>query len=130
MRLESMSFEEVGRRSLVALFEQRVEETPDAVAIEAVSGRVTLSAWYGRSAALSECLQDFGSLAEQRILLWMTNEDALAFVAAFQALAGAGALIVALDDRSTAFEAQRIIDECGPKALLISRQVCLNLGSA
>jgi acyl-CoA synthetase (AMP-forming)/AMP-acid ligase II len=130
LRLEEVGFEQAGGMSLAALFERRVEETPDAPAIRAEFGQLTFAEWHRRVAAIAGILHDsLGSLAGERVLIWMSHNEVSSFVAAVQAMSGLAAVAVPVDDRSTAFEAQGLIRETDPKAILIGDQVIKNLGS-
>jgi acyl-CoA synthetase (AMP-forming)/AMP-acid ligase II len=124
-----MTFEQVGRHSLASLLELRAEETPDEIAIAAVSHTLSFGEWRRRSAGLATRLEAaFGDLRGERLVFWMTNEDAPEFACAMIAAASRGAIVVALDDRATASEVGRVLAECTPRAALLSPQVCANLG--
>jgi acyl-CoA synthetase (AMP-forming)/AMP-acid ligase II len=128
-RLDRLSFEDAGATSIPSLFNQRVEETPDAVAIRGILGELTFSEWHSRSGSLAQLIRDqLGRIEQERVLIWMSNDEATLFVSALQAVFNIGAVAVALDDRSTAVEAQGIIEETEPRAILLGRQVAQNLG--
>lgn len=110
------------------LFELRVAESPDRVAIRSVRGELTFGQWHARSAGVRQVLDGFGGLWGERVALWMTNDEAGAYVCAFHAVLTAAAVTVALDDRLAVAEAQRIFAEAEPRALLISALVASRLG--
>jgi acyl-CoA synthetase (AMP-forming)/AMP-acid ligase II len=129
--LERISFEQAGEMSLSGLLDIRAAETPDALAIRATDGQLTFAEWHQRTSAVAGFLQEhFGSLRGERVLLWMSSDDARNFVASLQAIYAHSAIVVALDDRFTAGEALRLIEGTDPRALLISRQVIENLGES
>ncbi|MQA91407.1 MAG: AMP-binding protein [Gemmatimonas sp.] len=129
MRLDRTTLEQAGGMSVAALLDQRVSETPDQVGVEATSAALTFADWGRGADAVAGWLRaELGELRGERILLWMSNDDATLFACALHASFKLGAIAVALDDRSTAAETKRIITETEPRAILASRQVAENLG--
>lgn len=129
MGVEKLDLQAAGELSIPALFEQRVLETPEKPAVCGPLGETTFSQWHSRATAIAALLDEsFGPLAGERVLIWMSNDEAHHFVCGLQAIFHLAAIGVALDDRSTAFEAQRIVRETEPRAILASRQILLNLG--
>ena len=111
------------------LFELRAEETPDVVAIRSLRGEMTFGEWRRRASTVRGLLAEhFGALRGERIALWMTNDDALIYVCAFQAVLDTAAITVALDDRFALKEARRLLREAEPRALLLSPPVSARLG--
>jgi acyl-CoA synthetase (AMP-forming)/AMP-acid ligase II len=128
MAVAETSFETASRMTVSELFEQRTAETPEALAVRTVLVELTFGEWRVRSASVRELLEDFGAVRGERVALWMTNDEAAAYVCALQAVLDAAAVSVALDDRLALPEARRILDEAEPRALLISRLVAARLG--
>lgn len=128
MAVAETSFETASRMTVSELFEQRTAETPEALAVRTVLVELTFGEWRARSASVRELLEDFGAVRGERVALWMTNDEAAAYVCALQAVLDAAAVSVALDDRLALPEARRILDEAEPRALLISRLVAARLG--
>jgi acyl-CoA synthetase (AMP-forming)/AMP-acid ligase II len=129
LKLDQLDLHQAATVSLPGLLARRVEQTPEARGIVSVRGEMTFAEWQRRASSISALLGDrFGSLARERFLLWMTNEDAGDFLAAMHALFIRRAIAVALDDRAVPAEARRIIDDTDPVALLLSSQVAKNLG--
>lgn len=129
MKLENLTFSDLGGMTLPVLFDQRVQETPDALALRSVVGQMTFGEWYAATTHLSSLLRDSSvPLAHRAALLWMSNEEALTFACALQTVVAAGATAIALDDREAVSEALRIIAEAEPSVLLIGGHVRRNLG--
>jgi acyl-CoA synthetase (AMP-forming)/AMP-acid ligase II len=129
MRLADMDLVGAGNVSLPTLLERRVNETPDIGGVITRLGRLTFLDWHARAAALSGFLGDhLGGLRGERILLWMSSDDARDCLIAMQAAFMSRAIVVCLDDRSPAAEGTRLIQEADPAALMISTQVAGNLG--
>jgi len=128
MAVAHTTFETASEMTAPELFEQRAAETPEALAVHAVLGELTFGEWRARSAGVRELLHDFGELRGERVALWMTNDEAAAYVCAFQAVVDAAAMSVALDDRLAVPEARRILLEAEPRALLVSKLVVARLG--
>lgn len=127
--LSESSFDAVSAMSAAELFDRRVQETPDSVAIRTVRGEMTFGEWRQRASSIRHLLADrFGTLTGERIVLWMTNDEALVYASALQAVIDAGAVTVALDDRLAVTEARRVMREAGARALLITPLVAQRLG--
>lgn len=129
MRTAETTFEQTSAMTVPALFDLRVEESPDAVAIRTVQDELTFGAWASRSQGIADLLYSvFGDLRGERIALWMTNDEAATYVCALQATFDLAAVAVSLDDRSAVPEARRIFLEAEPRALLLGPQVAARLG--
>lgn len=115
--------------SLPDLLDARVEETPQARGVISVRGELTFADWQLRAAAAAELIRRVvGDVRGERVLLWMTNDDALDFLAIAHACFSERAVTVGIDDRSTAAEVRRLIEETEPRALIVSTQVANNVG--
>lgn len=124
MSLNQIDLEQAAALSLPELLERRVEATPDATAMCGVRGELTFLAWRERAHALAAFIEDvMGTLKGERLLLWMGNDDALAFNVALHACFVGRAIAVMLDDRATAREVSQIAAETEPLALLVSGAV-------
>lgn len=129
MRTDQITLDQAGQMSVPQLFRARVEETPGKLAVHTVQGAMTFADWQRRSNGLSLHLRDtIGGLRGERVCLWMTNDEAANFVSGLQSIFDHGAVSVALDDRFSAPEAARILQESDAKALLIGPQVAERLG--
>jgi acyl-CoA synthetase (AMP-forming)/AMP-acid ligase II len=131
-RLEDIDFSAAQALTLPRLLQRRAEETPDAIAVRSVTGHLTFGAWARRANHLARILEEMGiapDLRGERVLIWMSNEDATQFVAAFQAILATGAIVVPLDDRMSALDVRRIIDQTEPQALVVSHAIYGNLGA-
>lgn len=129
MRMVDSTFEQVSDMTLPALFERRVEESPDVVAVHSVQGELTFGRWWTQSLAFADLLTSlFGDLRAERIALWMTNEEACTYVSALQATFELGAIAVSLDDRYAVPEAQRILRHAEPRVLVVGPQIAERLG--
>ncbi len=129
MTLSESSFDAVSAMSAAELFDRRVQETPGAAAIRTIQGEMTFGEWRQRAWSIRQLLADrFGALTGERIVLWMTNDEALAYASAFQAVIDAAAITVALDDRLAVAEARRVMREAEPRALLLTPLVAQRLG--
>jgi acyl-CoA synthetase (AMP-forming)/AMP-acid ligase II len=117
--------------SLPALLDARVEETDGSGRVISVRGELTYADWQLHAASVAEFLREhLDDLRGERVLLWMTNDDALDFLAVAHSCFLHSAIAVGLDDRSTAAEVRRLIDETEPRALILSSLVASNLGAA
>lgn len=131
MSLSLITLEQAGRTSLPRLLERRAEETPDRRALVTLRGELTFREWHEQASATAAVLADrLGDLEGERVLLWMGNDDARDFVVLLHALVSERAIVVAVDERSTAEETRRLLDETDPKGLLLSTTVAANLGPA
>jgi acyl-CoA synthetase (AMP-forming)/AMP-acid ligase II len=130
VRLEQTTLDQAGDLSLPDLLARRAEETPDARALIALNGELSFAEWELRATSTAALLAErLGDLHGERVLLWMGNDDALALTVVMQALFCERAIVVALDDRSTAVETLRIVGETDPKGLILSTTVAHNLGA-
>ena len=128
--LSDSNFDAVSTMSAAELFDRRVQETPGALAIRTVRGDMTFGEWRQRAWSIGQLLADrFATLTGERLILWMTNDEALVYVSALQAVIDAGAIIVALDDRLAVTEARRVIREADARALLLTPLVAQRLGA-
>ena len=129
MTLSQMTFEQVSELSASQMFDLRVEQTPDALAIRSVSEELTFAQWRVRAWSIRRLLEDhLGNLRGERVSLWMSNDEACTYVSAFQAVLDAGAITAALDDRLTVEEAIRVLLEAEPAGLLLGPLVATRLG--
>lgn len=130
MPLKDMSFAAASALTVPELFQRRISETPDALAARSVLGEMTFAEWGQRADSLRASFELVagGTLAGERIALWMTNDEALAYLGAVQAAFSAAAIAVPLDDRMAVPEARRILAEADPRLLVISRLVAERLG--
>jgi acyl-CoA synthetase (AMP-forming)/AMP-acid ligase II len=129
--LAQLDFASAANWTLPALLEARALETPDAVAIDAVGGRLTFAQWRDRAAALAEILTaHLGALDGRRLLVWMGNDDADAFLVGVQAGLALGASIVPVDDRATPREVRSMAALTSPAGSLVSARVLRRLGEA
>lgn len=130
MKTAGSTFEQVSNMTVPELFEHRVEESPDALAIHSVQGELTFGRWWSQSMSIAELLASlFGGLRGERIALWMTNEEATTYVCALQATFEVGAIAVSLDDRYTVDEVQRIFRHAEPRVLVVGPQIAAHLGA-
>jgi acyl-CoA synthetase (AMP-forming)/AMP-acid ligase II len=130
MKTRDTTFEQVSRMTVPQLFELRVEESPDALAVRSVQGELSFGRWWAQSMSIAELLSSqFGSLRGERIAIWMTNDEATTYVSALQATFEVGAIAVSLDDRYTVHEAQRIFQLAEPRALVVGPQIAARLGA-
>ncbi|HEY1713074.1 MAG TPA: class I adenylate-forming enzyme family protein [Solirubrobacteraceae bacterium] len=130
-RLARLDFTDAAGWTLSGLLQARAAETPDAVAIEAVGGQMSFAQWHDRAAALAGVLAaHLGALDGRRLLVWMGNDDADAFLIAAQAGLALGACIVPVDDRATAREVQTMAMLTRPAAVMVTARVLANLGEA
>jgi acyl-CoA synthetase (AMP-forming)/AMP-acid ligase II len=129
MKTAALTLDQTGAMAVPEMFRSRIEETPDKLAVRTVAETITFSDWAQRSNGLSARLRALlGDLRGERLALWMTNDEAAAFVVALQSTFDLAAVAVALDDRFAAAEAQRILGEADPRALLVGPQVAERLG--
>ncbi len=131
MPLRDIPFAAASAMTVHELFERRVAETPDALAVHAVLGSMTFAEWKRRAdslRALFERLAGDDGLAGERVVLWMTNDEALTYLGAVQATFSAAAIAVPLDDRMAVPEAKRVLAEADPRLVVISRLVAERLG--
>lgn len=129
MTLHEASFDAVSTMTAARMFDRRVEETPDVVAIRTVAGDLTFGTWRRRSWSMRALLGTVGGVQRgDRIAMWMSNDDARAYVTAFQAVLDAGGIVVGLDDRLAIPEARGVLREAEPRALLIAPVVARRLG--
>jgi acyl-CoA synthetase (AMP-forming)/AMP-acid ligase II len=129
MRTRDTTFEQVSSMTLPELFERRVEETPDALAVRSVQGDMTFGDWWMRGLSIAELLRSsFGSLRGERVALWFTNDEARTYVAALQSVFEAGAISMGLDDRYAVPELQRLFDLAEPRVLVMGPQLAERLG--
>ncbi|MCO5316727.1 MAG: acyl--CoA ligase [Solirubrobacterales bacterium] len=131
MPLKDTPFAAVSEMTVHELFERRVAETPGALAVRSVQGEMTFAEWRERADSLRALFERIaGALRGERIALWMTNDEAAAYLGALQATLGAGAIAVPLDDRMAVPEARRVFAEADPRLLVISRLVAERIGEA
>lgn len=130
MRVAETDFEAAGALTGPELFEMRVAESPERIGVRSTAEDLTFGEWHLRTAGVRQRIDELGSLRGERVALWMTNDDAATYVCALQAVFASGAIAVMLDDRLAVREAQRILKESDPRALLISRLVSDRLGAA
>lgn len=130
MALKDTPFAAASAITVHELFQRRVAETPDALAVRSVLGEMTFAEWGERADSLRAVFERIagGSLAGERIALWMTNDEALTYLGAVQATLSAAAIAVPLDDRMAVPEAKRVFAEADPRLLVISRLVAERLG--
>jgi acyl-CoA synthetase (AMP-forming)/AMP-acid ligase II len=130
MRTADATFDQVSDMTVPELFERRVEESGDALAVRSVQGELTFSRWLAQSLSLAELLgSQFGGLRGERIAIWMTNDEATTYVSALQATFEVGGIAVSLDDRYTVHEAQRILQHAEPRVLVVGPQIAARLGA-
>ena len=129
MRTSEFTFDQVSKMTVPELFQHRVAETPDVLAVRSVQGNLTFGGWAAQAASIAHLLlENLGDLHGERIAIWMTNDEATSYVSALQATFNVGGISVSLDDRITVTEARRIFEECEPAALIIGPQVAQRLG--
>ncbi|MDA8209943.1 MAG: class I adenylate-forming enzyme family protein [Actinomycetota bacterium] len=127
--LSDSSFDAVSAMSAAELFDRRVQETSGSTAIRTIRGEMTFGEWRKRAWSIRGLLTErFGTLTGERVVLWMTNDEALVYASAFQAVIDAAAISVALDDRLAITEARRVMREAEPRALLLTPLVAQRLG--
>jgi acyl-CoA synthetase (AMP-forming)/AMP-acid ligase II len=129
MTTAGIAFDEAGTMTVPELFERRVEESPDTLAVRSVQGEFSFGRWWVQSLSIADLLSSlFGALRGERIAVWMTNDEATTYVSALQATFEVGGIAVALDDRYTVAEAQRIFGHAEPRALVVGPQIAERLG--
>jgi len=115
--------------SLPSMLDARTEESPDHTAVISVRGQMSFAAWRARAAAVGDLLGDtLGPLTGERVLVWLTSDDALDFVTILHGCFRRSAIAVGVDDRATVAETLRLIEETDPIGLAISTQVAHNVG--
>jgi len=132
MPLRDTPFAAASAMTVHELFERRVAETPGALAVRSVLGEMTFADWRERADSLRALfgrLAGEATLAGERVVLWMTNDEALTYLGAVQATLGAAAIAVPLDDRMAVPEAKRVLAEADPRLLVLSRLVAERLGA-
>lgn len=127
--LDAISFEAAGELSLPALLARRVDETPERRAVLGVRRALTFSEWQSGAARFARVLADtLGNLRGDRILVWLSNDEAHSFVCVLHGIFMLAGIAVALDDRITATEALSLVHDTDPRALVIGPSVMHNLG--
>jgi acyl-CoA synthetase (AMP-forming)/AMP-acid ligase II len=123
------TFEAVGDMTVPELFQLRVQESSDALAVHSVQTTLTFREWWKQAMSIAELLGSlFGSLHGERVALWFTNDEAATYVSALQATFELGAIACALDDRYAVPEARRIFAHAEPRTLVLGPQVAERLG--
>ncbi|MDQ1696732.1 MAG: long-chain acyl-CoA synthetase, partial [Frankiaceae bacterium] len=129
MRTADTTFGEVSTMTLPELFERRVEETPDSLAVHSAQGDMTFAGWWTRALSIADLLTaSFGSLRGERVALWFTNDEAMTYVSTLQSVFEVGAISMGLDDRYAVPELQRLFDLAEPRVLVIGPQLAERLG--
>lgn len=122
--LRELSFNDAGTLTLPDLLERRVEETPDAIAIQTPLGSLTYSSWLTGAKGISALLrEDAGVSPGDCVLIWIDSADARWFVAATHAVFDAGAIVAPLDDRLSAPDFRRLQASTGASAAIVSSTI-------
>lgn len=108
-------------KSIVNMFEDQVEATPEKIAIEDKSRKVTYQELNSMANRLREHIKEGISYQNKIVAIFMKNSIEL--VVSVLAILKAGGIYVPLDINTTQYRINEIIDDCQPSLILISAEL-------
>ncbi|NIM11557.1 MAG: AMP-binding protein, partial [Candidatus Aminicenantes bacterium] len=106
----------VGDKTLVDLFEARVEQTPDAIAVEYEDVKLTYRELNGRANRLTRLLRERGAAADT--IIGIMEERSQAMVVGIMGILKSGGAYLPIDAELPKNRVQYILNDCRPSILL------------